>query len=227
MKIFEKQLWHFIILIILLFGLKYLVSVFPDFLYGSSLNISTKYWFYLSILIPIFHQIYVLFCWRLELHYKYLSRLFGSNAFTYYKIGFFILFISRIIPLVFLAISNKDTIEKGLSIKYTTIIFVSLTVFYAFYSVKKYFGFDRAAGLDHFDESIANLPFVKRGIFKYTDNGMYLYAFLVVYLPGIIFQSKSALLAALFSHIYIWVHYYFTELPDMKLIYDKSKKQDK
>jgi len=24
---------------------------------------------------------------------------------------------------------------------------------------------------------------------------------------------------ALFSHLYIWVHYYFTERPDMKIIY--------
>jgi len=222
MKIFEKQLWHLISLVILLFGLYYSVSIFPEFLIGSYLNVSTKYWLCISIIIPIIHQIYVLFCWRLELHYKYLTRLFGSKAFLYYKIGFFILFIGRLIPLIFLAISNKNTFDKGSTFKYTTIIFVSLIVVYAFYSVKKYFGFDRAAGIDHFDKSIANLPFIKGGIFQYTNNGMYLYAFLVFYLPGIIYQSSSALLVALFSHIYIWIHYYFTELPDMKIIYGKK-----
>jgi Phospholipid methyltransferase len=222
MKIFEKQIWHLLFLIILLFGLNFLVSLYPEFLKGSYLNISTKYWLYFSIIIPIIHQIYVLLCWRSELHYKCLSGSFGSKAFLYYKIGFFILFVGRLIPLIFLAISNKNTFNKGSSIKYTTIIIVSLIVGYAFYSVKKYFGFDRAAGIDHFDKSIANLPFVKGGIFQYTNNGMYLYAFLVFYLPGIISQSSSALLIAFFSHIYIWIHYYFTELPDMKFIYGKK-----
>ena len=62
----------------------------------------------------------------------------------------------------------------------------------------------------------------KKGIFKYTSNGMYKYVFLLLWIPGILFQSKAALLAALFQHIYIWIHYYFTELPDMKFIYGKT-----
>lgn len=78
---------------------------------------------------------------------------------------------------------------------------------------------ERAAGKDHFDPSIAKLPFVKKGIFRYTNNGMYIYAFLIFYLPAILYQSGAALLVAIFSHIYIWVHYYCTELPDIKKIY--------
>jgi len=34
--------------------------------------------------------------------------------------------------------------------------------------------------------------------------------------------SKAAISVALFSHIYIWVHYYCTELPDMKEIYKQE-----
>lgn len=95
---------------------------------------------------------------------------------------------------------------------------------YLFYSIKKYFGFDRAFGIDHFyPEKFKNEPMVKQGIFKYTLNGMYVFGFLILWIPGILLQSKAAVLLALFNHIYIWVHYYFTELPDMKMIYKKDK----
>jgi len=33
------------------------------------------------------------------------------------------------------------------------------------------------------------------------------------------YASQAALWLALFNHIYIWVHYYATELPDMQRIY--------
>ncbi len=91
---------------------------------------------------------------------------------------------------------------------------------YLFYSVEKYFGLDRACGMDHFYPEIAkDEPFVKQGIFKYTTNGMYKYGFLVLWIPGILLQSKAAIFIALYSHIYIWIHYYTTELPDIRIIY--------
>ncbi len=48
---------------------------------------------------------------------------------------------------------------------------------------------------------------------------MYIYGFLILWIPGILLQSKAAPFIALFNHLYIWVHYYFTELPDIKMIY--------
>ena len=63
---------------------------------------------------------------------------------------------------------------------------------------------------------------VNKGIFKYTSNAMYIYGLLALWIPGILLQSKAALLMAFFHHIYIWVHYYFTELPDMKMIYQND-----
>jgi hypothetical protein len=32
-------------------------------------------------------------------------------------------------------------------------------------------------------------------------------------------------LAAAFNHIYIWVHFYFTELPDIRHIYSERPKE--
>ena len=70
-------------------------------------------------------------------------------------------------------------------------------------------------------EEVKKESFVNKGIFKYTSNGMYLFGFLILWIPGLLLQSKAALIIALFNHIYIWVHYYFTEQPDIKIIYKK------
>ena len=51
---------------------------------------------------------------------------------------------------------------------------------------------------------------------------MYTFGLLVVWLPGLLAASKTALLSAAFSHVYIWVHYYCTERPDMRRIYGKG-----
>ena len=89
--------------------------------------------------------------------------------------------------------------------------------------MKKYFTLERAYGIDHFDKNY-NEPYVKGGIFKYTNNGMYIFGLMALYLPGLILLSNTALIVALFQHTYIWVHYYFTERPDMKKIYGKMPK---
>ena len=40
-----------------------------------------------------------------------------------------------------------------------------------------------------------------------------------LWVPALWLASMAALCVALFNHLYIWVHYYSTELPDMKRIY--------
>ncbi len=45
---------------------------------------------------------------------------------------------------------------------------------------------------------------------------------MILYLPGLLLLSKAALAVALFNDIYIWVHYYCTERPDMETIYGKA-----
>jgi hypothetical protein len=52
---------------------------------------------------------------------------------------------------------------------------------------------------------------------------MYKFGFLFIWIPGLLLLSKPAIIVALFQHIYIWVHFYFTELPDMKNIYSQIK----
>ena len=111
------------------------------------------------------------------------------------------------------------TINIGNNLSYLICLLLLIPGVYGQYSVFKYFGINKAFGYDHFDpEKFKHTPFVSKGIFKYTPNGMYTFVFLLLWIPGVLFQSKAALLAALFQHIYIWIHYYFTELPDIKFI---------
>ena len=92
------------------------------------------------------------------------------------------------------------------------------------YSVGHYFGIDRVYGIDHFDPSYRSKPLVKDGMFKYTDNAMYKFGFLILWTIALVFLSQAALLAAAFNQLYIWVHFYCTELPDIRRIYAAQAK---
>jgi len=221
MKLLKYQQWHFLLLLLLLVGMYFYVNADTSILRGESMGINTTTWFYLAILCPIIHQIYVLVCWRLELFYNSISKTFGVLGFKLFKIGFAILFVSRLLTIIMVALSSTNTLNINKTLAYLLAFILFIPSVYLFYSVKKYFGSDRAFGIDHFHpEEAKNEPFVRKGIFKYTSNGMYIYGFLILWIPGLLFLSKAALLAALFNHIYIWIHYYFTELPDIKIIYE-------
>jgi len=221
-KVFEYQIWHLFSLILLIFAIKLYVSSSPEILDGSFWGISTSSWFWLAIAIPIIHQIYVWLVWRLELYFRVFSKRLGvKRAFNIYAAGFSFLFISRLITIIFLAISSKNTLQLNPIFAFVFAALITPLVIFLFYSVKKYFTIERAYGIDHFDKNY-NEPYVKKGIFKYTDNGMYVFGLMVLYLPGLLLLSEAALLVALFNHVYIWVHYYFTERPDMVAIYGNA-----
>lgn len=223
MKILKHQFWHFIILFALLAFLYNYACDDATILKGELWGISTLTWFVVALLSPIVHQFYVLLCWRYELHYNSISKRCGEKGFKLYKIGFAILILSRPTTIILLAISNAFTLPIGTLFSYLLSAILIIPAIYLFYSTKKYFGFDRAFGIDHFyPEKFKNAPMVTQGIFKYSANAMYVFGFLLLWVPGILLQSKAAVLLALFNHIYIWVHYYFTELPDMKMIYKKD-----
>lgn len=220
MVIFEKQGWHYLSLIVLLAGIAAVVN--ESMLAGQLLGITTKDWLIIAIAAPILHQIYVWLIWRIELHYNSISAWFGKNGFIYYAVGFSILFVSRLLSIIALAISNRNTLDLNPVIAVVVTVVLLLPALYLFYSVRKYFGFKRAYGIDHFDKAYRTEPFVKQGIFKFTDNGMYIFGFFILWVPGLLLFSRAALFAALFNHLYIWVHYYCTELPDIRRIYVKT-----
>jgi len=185
-------------------------------------GISTTAWLWTAIVIPIFHQVYVWIVWRLELYNNTFTSRYGvRRAFKIYSVGFSLFFVCRLIFIIILAISNRDSLLINPFYPYLIAALITPVIIYLFYSVLRYFTIERAYGIDHFDKNY-NEPYVKGRIFYYTANGMYVYGLLILYLPGLFLLSKAALIVALFNHLYIWVHYYCTELPDMKVIYGKT-----
>jgi hypothetical protein len=219
--IFEKQVLHYFLLAVLLIGV-FITSRIEGFLAGSFLNISTPVWFYSAIIVAVVHQVYVWFCWRMQLHFSLITNKFGHRGFIYYSIGFMVLFVLRFIAVIMLAISNMNTLQVSRLLLNILAIIIAIPVVYLLYSLIRYFTVERALGIDHFDLSYGEKPFVKKGIFKYTDNGMYFFGLLVFWIPGLLCASQAALLMALFDQMYVWVHYYTTEKPDFKRIYGPS-----
>jgi len=221
-EVFRYQIWHLLCLVILIAVIQIFITYDGNLVNGALGGISTRTWFWIAISIPVLHQIYVWIIWRLELYHKMFTSRYGlSKAFKLFAAGFSLLFVCRLIFIIILAFSSRDSLSINSSFVYIAAGIIAPVVFYLFYSVKNYFTIERAFGIDHFDKNY-NEPYVKGGIFRYTKNGMYVFGFMILYLPGLLLFSKAALAAALFNHIYIWVHYYFTELPDMKVIYGKT-----
>jgi hypothetical protein len=221
MKMLEKQGYHLFSILVLSGGIW--LAAQGDILEGAFLGLSTRTWLILSVLFPILHQIYVVICWRGELYYGWLSKALGERAFTAWAVGFMILFLARPITVFALAIANRGTLALPFWINIPLIGICLAIVVYMAYSFIKYFSAERALGIDHFQpEKYRNIPFVREGIFRWSSNAMYKYAFLALWMIGLIFNSKAALLAALFNHLYIWAHYYFTEYPDMQYIYQEK-----
>ena len=172
--------------------------------------------FWIAIAVPIAHQIFVWLAWRLELNSSLISNTIG---FRWYVILFFILFGGRFVSLLVLAWVDQGSLQLALLPQVIVTIILVLPGIYAMYSVQRYFGMVRASGADHFDSRYREMPFVRAGIFRFTNNGMYVYAFLLFWALAVGFNSAAALIVAVFSHAYIWVHFYATEKPDMDYLY--------
>jgi hypothetical protein len=221
-KLFERQFHHLLLLALLLAGVS--LAARGEVLHGFDLGHSTYFWLWLSIVAPILHQVYVWLAWRLQLHHGLLEKWLGKRAFAVYAAGFALFLIAHAFTLIELANSNAYTLPISPVLGYSLALVCALLAGYTGYSVARYFGFERAAGLDHFEASYRKKPLVRQGIFRLTPNAMYTFGFLAAWIPGFMWLSQAALLSALFSHLYIWVHYYCTELPDMRCIYGPGKR---
>jgi hypothetical protein len=215
---FTGQLLHLLLLAVLLFAVGLLVS-FRPLQDGQFLGVSTPIWFVVALAVPIIHQIYVWLIWRGELCFGAVSGKLGPTGFVIYQAVFVVLLLSRPVTMVLLAISDYETREIPIVARIATSVLLLLPAIYTLYSVARYFGMDRACGIDHFDPSYRNLPMVREGIFRFTSNAMYTGAFLLLWAIAVAGASWSAFVVAAFSHAYIWVHYFCTERPDMRLIY--------
>lgn len=172
--------------------------------------------FWVAVAFPIVHQVFVWLAWRAELRSSATSKAVGFRG---YVALFFVLFGGRFVSLLALAWMDRGSLNLDLLPRVALTTLLAMLGIYAMYSVKRYFGMERAAGADHFDQSFRDMPLVQKGIFRFTSNGMYIHAFLLFWAIAVGFNSVAAVTVAAFSHAYIWVHFYATEKPDMDYLY--------
>lgn len=220
--VFEKQVQHLVLLLLLLAGTAWAAHNM-DLSTGSFQGISTSVWFWWSIALPVLHQVWVVICWRLELHRRWLSQNLGEWGFRIYAAGFAFFSAGRIYTMIAVSIADQGSLEVSRTILNGIALAITIPAVYLFYSVARYFGFRRALGADHFDSSFRDSPFVRRGIFRFTRNGMYTFGMAAFWIPGLVWASRAGLLSAAFTHLFIWVHYFCTELPDMRRIYGADR----
>lgn len=219
-QVFEGQLIHAVCLAVLLAAAIW-AFMLGNAMDGALFGVPTSVWFALLLADAIVHQLFVWIAWRLELHGKILTRWFGDTerAFRIYAVLFAVLFAARFVLVILLAVANRGTLGLAPWLGLLMAAIIAVPAVYLFYSVKTYFSFRRAFGIDHFDSAARTWPMVQEGIFKYTSNGMYVFGIGALWIPALALQSEAALIGAAFSHAYIWVHYFTVEKPDMRRIY--------
>jgi len=213
---FKHQIWHLGGVILLFYTGVKLVDLENNT--NTFIGINSLDWFMIAMSIPLIHQVYVWISWRSELCWKLVTKTIGFNG---YLIFFFILIISRLSAIVLCFVDYGSLYTPGwFAWILATLIFIPGA--YTMYSVKKYFGFLRAAGADHFDKKYRDMPFEKRGIFKWTPNAMYVFAIAIPFAFATVSGSESMFIVSIYTYISIWLHYFCTEKEDFKVIYTRS-----
>jgi len=217
---FERQGQHLLLAIVLIAGGWQLSA---HSLQGDAwLGISDIHWLLLSLIVPLIQQFLGWFVFRSQLCFLLLSRLFGRFDIAVWALFFLPLLIARPVLQIGLGISNQGTLPIPPLIAWLLGILLLIPAMYALYSVIRYFGLVRALGGDHFREKFRQMPFVKQGAYRWSDNVMYGLVFLGLWSIALFTRSQAALGMALFQHAYIWVHMYCTEEPDMDWIYQSA-----
>ena len=218
-RFFENQLWHIMILAFLFISFSFIYD-FLEVPHGQWLGFTTKQWFMVAIITPLVHQPYVWLCWRGELYYQAVTRVFGRYGFLVFAIVFFILIFIRFFSMIGVCVSDYQSLSLSRVIRYPLAFFLHLPGIYAIYSVIRYFGFRRTPGEDHFKpEEYRSKKFVRQGMYKYTSNVMYAYAGMMFLALAVFCASKAGLLISFYMYATVWTHYFCTEKPDIEYIY--------
>jgi len=215
--LFKGQLQHLLLLLVLL---ALTISLARPALDGDTwLGVSESAWFYALLGVCVLHQVVGWLVFRAQLVYGLLTRLFRRYDLLVWGLVFVLLFILRMLFTLAVGLADAGSLGDWRGVQAILGVLLLIPTVYTVWSVGKYFGMLRALGGDHFREKYRRMPLVREGIFKYSNNAIYAYAFLALWAFAMLCGSRVALAGAFFQHTYIWVHMWFTEAPDMALLY--------
>jgi hypothetical protein len=217
-KLFRRQGYHLVFYLAVGAVLYAAVIQFPE---GDRRiwGLSAREMVGLSWLFAGLHQGWIVFFWRMELQFGKIRTWLGPAGFTLYRIGFVAFAAGRILLLIPISLATAGTASLPRELSVALVIVTTPFILWALSCVYAYFGVNRAFGADHFDPAYRGGSLEKRGIFRYVPNTMYTVVLLVLYHPGLLWDSGPGLITAAAHHALVWVHYFCTEKPDMADIY--------
>ncbi len=216
---FRRQAWHLLSLPVLI-GISYALSV-SSMGDDSWLGVEDSTWYWNGIALVVVQQLAVWIVFRSQLGWAILTRWFKGADIMVWGAVFIPLLIARPILLFGLAMSDRHSAGLPRFVEISLGMILLIPALYTLWSVGHFFGLERALGGDHFREKYREMSFVREGAFRWSNNAMYVFAFLGLWSMALLTGSLAALGLAFFQHSYIWVHYYCTEEPDMGLIYNR------
>jgi hypothetical protein len=213
----EGQVLHLGLIVLLVAGATALLH-HPAFA-PRVLGLTSTGWALVSIWLAVIHQVIVAKVFRLQLHRGVMTRVFGDRDLAVWQAIFLPFLIARPLTLILVGWADPSRLTGLRWLEIPLGLALIAVAIWVLHSVIVHFTIRRAVGGDHFREDIADLPIVREGAFAVTPNAMYGLAFLGLWGIALLFGSWNALVVALFQHVYIWVHWYLTEKPDMKRLY--------
>jgi hypothetical protein len=214
------QTQHLLFLMVLVPGALYLVS--PHLDGGSFIGVTDRTWVVLLIATVVIQQVLGWLVFRLQICYSALSRWFGRADIIVWGVLFFPLLIGRVFFHIAVGMSDFGSLTAFRPLQIILGLALLAPVFYTLWSIKHYFGIERALGGDHFRANYREMPLVREGAFRFSSNAMYSFAFLLFWAIALLTGSWAALGLALFQHAYIWVHVYCTEDPDVHILFGQQ-----
>ncbi len=218
-NIFEKQEWHFVLLALLVVSINAILAFFPVYFTGQFWGLHAKTWLWIGVIAAILQQLYVMIIWRTQLETAWITTTLPPLGYIAYYIDYAMMLTARLGAIALAAAANRDVLLIPDQARWITVLAPGIPAAWLVHSIIKYYGFKRLAGADRFETAYRDLSWTRKGIFRLVPNAIYICGPLGLYIPGILLASPASLLLALFNHIYLWIHYYCTELPDIKRIY--------
>lgn len=217
-KRLEYQGYH-LLAFVFLGALQYVAILNIQLGSGRIWGHTTGEWVALSWIFAGIFQAWIAFFWRMELYGRWVTNKMGKTGFILHQAGYAVLGLIRFVLLIPICISTKNTLPITPLVSIAIIVLTTPPILWGLYSAAVHFGFTRAAGADHFIRRYREGGFEKKGLYKYVPNVMYTVVLFGLYHAGLFWFSTLGLIVAAAHHVFVWVHYFCTERPDIREIY--------